>query len=132
MEKAKIYRIENEETMHGMWYRADGVYEPFINRLTDGKSKDLPMGFHERYHKENLNWYSGCTDINLMRSWFSDSDAFELYSNGYRLFEFQSKQFAAEDYQTLFTREGILTKEEIPLETIWNINNFSRESIVLK
>lgn len=125
----KIYRIENEDTMHGMWYRLDGIYDPFINRLTDGKSKNLPMGFDDKFHKDNLNWFSGCADVETMRHWFSDLDAFELFRNGYKLFEFQSKQFVVEEFQTLFTREGLLSKQEIPLETIWNINKLSKERI---
>lgn len=126
----KIYRIENEDTMHGMWYRLDGTYDPFIMRLTEGKSKDLPMGFDKRYHEEG-KWFSGCGSIETMRHWFSTLDAFELYRNGYRLFEFQSNRFIDEDIQVLFTREGVTSKKEIPLETIWNINNLRKEQIRL-
>lgn len=127
----KIFRIENEITNHGMWYRLDGTFDPFIKRLTEGKSKNLPMGFDEKFHKENLKWFSGCSNIADMQHWFSDLDAFELSVNGYKLYEFQSKQFIAEEHQTLFTREGILTKKEIPLETIWKINKLSKERIKL-
>lgn len=117
----KIYRIENEITNHGMWYREDGVYDPFILKLSDGKSKHLPMEWHDRYYKERLKWFSGCHSIELMRHWFSNLDALELFQNGYKLFEFKSKQYKAEEHQILFTREGILKKQEIPLETIWDI-----------
>jgi hypothetical protein len=118
----KIYRIENEKTMHGMWYRGDGTFDPFILRLTEGKSKDLPMGFNERYYKERLKWYSGAGSIEDMQHWFSARDALELYQNGYKLYEFQSKQFNVVEHEIMFTREGILSKQEIPLETIWEIN----------
>lgn len=117
----EIYRIENEETNHGMWYRQDGTFDPFIYRLSDGKSKNLPMDFHERYSKGGMKWFSGCNNINDMQHWFSDNDALELFKNGYKLFQFKSNQFIVEDFQTLFTREGILSKHEIPLDTIWNI-----------
>lgn len=125
----KIYRIENEETMHGMWYRLDGTLDPFIKRLTDGKSKNLPMEFHERYSEGGMKWFSGCDSKETMKHWFSDLDAFELFRNGYKLFQFESNQFIKEEFQTLFTREGIISKQEIPLETIWNINKLSKESI---
>ena len=121
----KIYRIENEETMHGMWYRLDGTYDPFIKRLTEGKSKDLPMEFHEKYSKDGFKWFSGCDNKEHMRQWFSELDALELFKNGYKLYEFESQQFIKEENQVLFTREGILSKNEIPLDTIWNINKIN-------
>ncbi|GEK57166.1 hypothetical protein CHL76_02405 [Marinococcus halophilus] len=116
-----IYRIENEETMHGMWYRLDGTFDPFINRLTEGISKSLPMDFDERYSKGGRKWFSGCDNREQIQSWFSTKDAIELFKNGYRLFAFKSTQFVEEDVQTIFTREGIVEKHEIPLETLWNV-----------
>ncbi|PLS19205.1 hypothetical protein CVD28_02000 [Bacillus sp. M6-12] len=118
----KIYRIENENTMNGMWYDINGNYNPFIVNLSEGKSKHLPMDFDDRYSNGGLKWFSGCHSKELMRHWFSDLDAFELHENGYKLFEFESEQFIVEEHQILFTREGIVSKKEIPLETIWDIN----------
>jgi len=128
----KIYRIENKETHHGMWYRIDGTLDPFIKKLTDGKMKHLPMEFHERYSKGGLKWFSGCGSKEMMQHWFSNLDAFELMQNGYQLFEFESNQFVDEGNQVLFTREGIVQQQEIPLETIWDISNLSKEAIILK
>ncbi len=56
-----------------------------------------------------------------MRQWFSNLDALELFKNGYKLFKFQSKQYIEEEFQTPFTREGLLSKHEIPLDEIWDI-----------
>jgi hypothetical protein len=125
----KIYRIENEVTNHGMWYRIDGTLDPFIHKLTDGKSKNLPMEFHERYSKGGRKWFSGCGSKEMMQHWFSNLDAFELLQNGYRLFEFESNQFIDEGNQVLFTREGIVKKQEIPLQTIWDLKKLSKETI---
>lgn len=116
-----IYRIENEETMHGMWYRLDGTYDPFIKRLSDGKSADLPMEFHERYSKGGMKWFSGCDDRETMQAWFSTQDALELFKNGYRLFKFKANHFVEEEHQTLFTREGVIEKVEVPLDTLWDM-----------
>lgn len=117
----KIYRIENEETNYGMWYRIDGTYDPFILTLTDGKSKDIPMDYHKRYSKDGLKWFSGCSNVEDMNRWFSVQDAVELFENGYRLYEFEVNQYVVEEFQVLFTRESITNKKEIPLDTIWNI-----------
>lgn len=119
----KIYRIENEETMHGMWYEEDGTFNPFIYKLTEGKSKNLPMDFHEKYKKDGFKWFSGCGSIEQMNLWFSPLDALELFKSGYKLFEIDSSQYIIEDNQILFTRNGIINKNEIPLDLIWDINS---------
>lgn len=118
----KIYRIENESTNHGMWYKDDGTYDPFIMRLTEGKSKHLPMEFEERYSKGGVKWFSGCHSMELMKQWFSALDALELLQSGYKLYTIESNQFIEEEDQILFTREGIVHKHEIELDDIWDLS----------
>lgn len=119
-EPIKIYRIENQETNHGMWYDKNGNYNPFIERLTDGKSASLPMDYDERYGDGGVRWYSGCSDIETMQHWFSDQDAKELSINGYKLYIFETAVAKEEELQTLFIREGIVRQTEIPLDVIWD------------
>lgn len=119
----KIYRIENEETNHGMWYRLDGTFDPFINRLTDGRSKDLPMGFNERYFTGGQRWQSGAGSIEDMRHWFSELDALELLQNGYKLYQMETSQFIVVEHEIMFTREGIVSRQEIPLDVVWDMKN---------
>lgn len=102
-----IYRLEHKVTSAGMWYRADGSFDPIICSLTDGISAGLPMEFDERYGAQEKRWLSGCPSIDVLRSWFSDRDVFELVDAGYGLFEFSVNEYVVEEMQTLFTREGI-------------------------
>lgn len=120
----KIYRLENPQTQCGMWYRSDGTYDPFIKTLTEGKSKHLPMEYDEKYSQGGLKWFSGCGSIELMRHWFTARDAFELCEAGYKLYEFEASQFIIEEFQIIFTREGIQSLREIPLNTIWDVSSF--------
>lgn len=110
-----IYRIENPVTNHGMWYREDGTYDPFIKTLTEGISSHLPMEYCERYGKNGRRWYSGCKDLEQLKTWFSNKDVEELLEGGYRLYEFECEEYTVEDNQVLFTREGVLNKKEIQL-----------------
>lgn len=119
----KTYRIENEDTQHGMWYREDGTFDPFILKLTEGKSKDLPMDLSGLYSEGGRKWFSSCSNTTDMQHWFSDKDALELFQAGYKLFEFEAVEFKALEHEVIFTREGVLGKTEIPLNTIWNVNN---------
>ena len=115
----QIYRIENLETMRGMWYDKNGNYNPFIEQLTEGVSKDLPMEEHERYGKGGFRWYSGCDNIEDMQRWFSVQDAVELSQANYQLYLYTVKDFVEEEHQVLFTREGIQNKKIIRLEDVW-------------
>lgn len=117
----RIFRIENPETMCGMWYDRDGNPRPLIKTLTEGISAHLPMEPHPRYGKNGRRWYSGCADFSSMRQWFSDRDALELHERGYRLFSFESVEYEVEENQVLFTREGVLRQEELKMSTIFPI-----------
>lgn len=108
-----IYRIENQLTNHGMWYNNDGQYDPFILTLTEGKSTHLPMEFDARYGNNNVRWYSGCLSLELLSTWFSVKDVLELHEAGYKLYEFTAREYINEQFQTLFTRRGILEQKEL-------------------
>lgn len=115
---AEIFRIENQETMHGMWYNEKGEYDPFIFNLTEGISADLPMGYHERYGQDAARWFSGCVDFEQMKHWFSERDIRELDAAGYHLYKFEAKQFQHEEFQTIFTREGIVQQTLLPMDDL--------------
>lgn len=116
-----IFRIENPDTNNGMWYDGEGNYSPFIETLSDGKSASLPMGWEARYGQGGRRWFSGCHSVELMRHWFSDQDARELLEAGYGLYKFESDEFIVEEFQVIFTREGIVSTEEISLADIWSV-----------
>lgn len=116
-----IYRIENPQTMHGMWYDGEGNYNPFIFNLTEGISRDLPMDPHARYGSDGMRWYSAGKTRENMNEWFSPTDAVELQQAGYVLYEFTVSQYRMEEHQVLFTRQGIELQKEIPLSAVWDL-----------
>lgn len=122
MTPLKIFRLENPITQNGMWYNQNGELDPFITNLTEGISSHLPMEPHERYGNLGRRWFSGCVSTDSIRSWFSDLDARELFENGYRLYQFTSTEHSIEEHQVIFTREGLIGQEEIPIATIFNLN----------
>lgn len=117
----KIYRIENPETNSGMWYNECGEFEPFIETLTDGKCADLPMDWHERYGRDGVRWFSGCNNLEDLKGWFSHQDAKELIDAGYSLFVFECDEYSVEETQTLFTREGVISKNTMSIEEVWGL-----------
>jgi len=125
----KIYRIEHEDTERSLWYRPDGTFDPFIEKLTEGKSRILPMDFDSKFYDFDTKWYSACYSVENMQQWFSDLDAYELMRSDYKLYEITAKDCRKQEHEIMFTQQGILFKEEIPIETIWNINRFDKENI---
>lgn len=115
-----VYRIENSASQHGMWYRADGSYDPFIKTIPNAKSADLPMEPHERYGQRGRRWYSAAASIELMHYWFTKEDAQALAAAGYEVFEFEVSEYIVEEFQVIFTRESIIRQTLIPLEDVWN------------
>lgn len=116
-----IYRIENPKTKCGMWYNERGEYEPFINTLTEGISKSLPMPFDSKFREDNIKWFSGCESLVQLGEWFSEKDIEELMESGYRLYELNVSQYKAEQFQVLYTREGIITKTEYEPEEFLSV-----------
>ena len=114
----KIYRIESP-IGRSLWYTPDGNYNPFIFNLTEGKAREFPMDFDQKFKAKGMAWFSGCKDINDMRKWFSKLDMQELAIAGYSLYEFNVGQYILEPMQVLFTRESIKVQLEIPVATIW-------------
>jgi hypothetical protein len=122
METRTVYRIEKPEANHGMWYNAKGEYEPIIDTLCpDGISKDFPMDYDKKHRKDGKVWYSSGKSIENMHQWFSANDAKRLLENGFRLFIYVVSEWQEKEMEYLFTKEGVISVEEITLDKIWDI-----------
>jgi hypothetical protein len=102
-----VFRIENQDTMQGLWYDKDGNFNPFIKRLSDAKCKELPMYFDPTY-KDGGAWYSGGIDFPQMREWFHFQDVVELAQAGYHLYKFEVAAYRQVPGHVVFTRESIM------------------------
>lgn len=127
----KFYRIEHEDTRRSLWYKPNGTYEPFIEKLTEGKAKQLPMDFSTDYYDFGTTWYSALTDVESAHFWFSDLDAFELMKSDYRLYEIVAKNTRLKKHEVMFTKEGIVHKREIPIQEIWDIDKLENNKITI-
>lgn len=123
MDIRTIYRIEHPEHMNGMWYDKFGNPTKTIDTLCPyGQAKDFPMPINLDLHRfDKKVWNSAGKSIENMNMWFDPRDAVNLYQNGFKLFEFEVNEFQELEHEILFTRAGIITQKEIPLETVWKI-----------
>jgi len=117
METKIVYRIEHPEDRDGMWYTKEGILRKKIHILCpDGIAKDFPMPFNPIHKKDGFVWNSAGKSIENMNQWFTPS-------NGFKLFEFETTMYQELEMETLFCRDGVIKQREIPLETVWDINN---------
>lgn len=120
MKTKTVYRIENPKHMHGMWYDNKGEFDPIINELCpNALAKDFPMPYDEKHKKDGKEWYSAGKSIENMNEWFTREDAENLVNNGFELFEFEITEWQELEMEILFTREGVVDKKTIPIETVW-------------
>ena len=121
MNAKTVYRIENVEHMHGMWYDASGTFDPIIQGLCPNSlAKDLPMDYNPKHKMNKKDWYSAGKSVENMNYWFSRQDAETLLNNGFKLYKFVVTEFYEMEMECLFTREGVIEQTEIDIDEVWN------------
>ncbi len=113
-----LYRVENPQTMQGLWYRGDGTFNPHIRSLGDAKCHDLPMDFDPAFKAEGLDWFSACDNTADMANWFSFSDLRKLTAQGYGLFRFEVERYRQINGHAAFARQHVISAAAVPIRTI--------------
>jgi len=120
METRIVYRIENPKDKGGMWYDGEGNFNPTIHLLCPNAiAKDFPMGFCDDHQREGKRWQSAGKNIENMNQWFSREDAENLVANGFHLYKFEVTEWYEKEMEILFTREGVVAVEIIPIDHVW-------------
>lgn len=119
-EVKQVFRIEIPGSA-GMWYTEKGVLRKQIHILCPySPAKDAPMPLNlELHRKDGLVWNSAGKSAENMNQWFTAADALNLYRHGYKLFSIGTTLFQELENEILFCRDGIVSKEEVPLEQVW-------------
>jgi hypothetical protein len=114
----KLLRVENPDTMQGLWYRGDSTFNPIITTLGGAKCANLPMEFDPAFKVDGLDWFSACDSANDMSNWFSVDDLRKLSARGYRLFEFQVERYRTVNGHAAFARQHVITALPVPMTVI--------------
>lgn len=120
VQSMKIYRVEHKDTKSGMWYNFDGSYNGIINKLTEGKSKQLPMVRDKNHNKDDKKWFSAVKSLDQLFEWFSELDLMELNNLGYELYEIKCNDYLVNSNEILFTRESVIYQNKLNLKIIKN------------
>jgi hypothetical protein len=89
-----------------------------IGKLEECKTKDLPMGYDERYHENGLNWFSSCSNYIDLWHWYSLDDAKNLMDNGFVFTKYLATDYREYPNETCFLKETALSRIEIPFEEL--------------
>ena len=113
-----LYRLESKAKDNGLWYDSNNNYVWGIGKLEGCQTKDLPMGYDERYHKDGKNWFSSCSNSEDLAHWYSLEDAKTLIDNGFVFTKYYAVDYVEYPMETTFLKETALRREEIPFEEL--------------
>ena len=115
-----LYRLESISPDNGLWYNAHGKLVWGIGNLPNCTTKDLPMDYDERYHKDGRLWFSSCSRREDLAHWYSLQDALDLISNGFVFTRYLATEYVEYEAETTFIKETSLCREVIDITTIFN------------
>ena len=118
--KAKwLYRLESRTPDNGLWYNSNNELVWGIGKLPNCKTKYLPMGYDPRYHADDRNWFSSCSNIQDLMHWYSINDALDLIDNGFVFTKYLATEYTEYDLETVFIKESCLERVEMSIEDLF-------------
>lgn len=116
----KVYRVENPAEEHGLWRNFDGSPCDVFDKLTQGKSRTLPMPDNDFYREGGKQWFSATDTPDKLTAWFDVLDIVQMRSLGYKVYEFEvSNVRTVNEYEVVFTRDSIESVIAIDPADIW-------------
>lgn len=114
-----LYRLESKSKENGLWYNSKNELVWGIGKLPNCKTKDLPMDYDERYHKDGRKWFSSCSRKEDLMHWYSVQDALDLIANGFVFTRYLATEYVEYELETTFIKETCLAREEISIEELF-------------
>lgn len=115
-----LYRLESTNSNLGLWYNEKGDFVLTIAEIEDCKTKDLPMGFDERYKQFGKDWFSSCSYVEDLTNWYSIDNAKDLIEKGFRFSKYLATDYVEYDKETVFLKETCLDRITLNIEEIFN------------
>ena len=119
MQPKWLYRLESKSPDNGLWYDSNNNLVWGIGKLEGCETKNLPMDYDSRYHKDGLNWFSSCSNKEDLSHWYSLEDAKELIANGFVFTMYYAVDYVEYEMETTFLKETALIRRELDIEEIW-------------
>ena len=114
-----LYRLESTTPDNGLWYNAKSEWVWGIGKLPDCQTKDLPMDYDPRYHKDGRDWYSSCSRKEDLMHWYSVNDAENLLVNGFAFRRYLATEYVEYELETTFIKDTCLAFEDISIQELF-------------
>lgn len=115
-----LYRLESTNPENGLWYNLKNEMVWGIGKLPNCQTKDLPMDYDYRYHIDNRNWFSSCSNKEDLLHWYSLQNALDLIDNGFVFARYLATEYIEYEFETTFIKNSCLAREEIDIEKLFN------------
>ena len=114
-----LYRLESTDPEKGLWYNAKSELVWTIGELENCETKNLPMDYDERYHKDGRNWHSSCSRREDLAHWYSLEDANALIAKGFVFTRYLATEYVEYPLETTFIKETALAREVLDINEIF-------------
>lgn len=118
-----LYRLEAKDPANGLWYNDNAELVWGIGKIDGCKTKFLPMGYDERYHKDGKTWHSSCSNREDLSHWYSLDDAKQLVSNGFVFAKYLATEYVEYEAETTFIKDSSLAREVLRVEDVMGGRN---------
>ena len=109
-----LFRLESRSPDNGLWYNTNNDLVWGIGKICPtSDTKDLPMGYDVRYHKDGKNWFSSCSHKEDLTHWYSYEDAVNLIENGFVFCLYLARDYVEYENETTFLKETCIERREI-------------------
>ena len=86
-----FYRVANEESEQGLWYKYNGEFTGLIHyRFNFCANSGLKMDFDD----EIVGWLSAVENLDDLYKWFTMEDIKRLHEFGWYIYEYQSPKWS--------------------------------------
>ena len=118
-----LYRLEALSPDNGLWYNIKNDLVWGIGKIEECKTKNLPMGYDKRYHKDGKNWFSSCSNAEDLAHWYSLEDARKLMEAGFVFTAYLATEYCEYPLETCFIKETSIKRIEFSFNELVNLWN---------
>jgi len=114
-----LYRLESSDPKKGLWYNEAGNFVFNINDIENCVTRELPMGYDERYQQDGKQWFSSCTKLEDLTHWYSVENAKDLLANGFKFYKYLATDYHEYEKETVFLKDTHVTRIELEFEEVF-------------
>ena len=116
-----LYRLESTDPNKGLWYDSLGNLVWTIGEIKDCDTKNLPMGYDERYRQDGRMWHSSCTNKEDLAHWYTLDAALELINeHGFRFAKYLATEYHEYELETVFIKDTCLACEVLDVREVFD------------